>query len=363
MRDIKLNAIRRNKGSTVKAILFNDTSYEKHFGSQLVVQQIYSLAENAGIEIIRACPMRHNWHTDEHLKNEIKSVDLCLINGEGTIHHNQKQARLLLELAPYCHEHGTPCFLINSLWIANGDLVDMARQLTGIYVRDKQSQRELLSSGIASNVVPDLTLTAEVRANIKSARAGYLINGNVLPDREYEAWNSYANSGCEDLDFISIKALPILQKNKGSTALLIKSIIHRARSKIDRRIAILNKKSPTLNHLRWQHSATSLDSFLEKISSSEGVITGRFHCATLCLLTKTPVFAIPSNTPKIEELFSQANIENRIFSNYTEAINKRNEIGFSADEMLNINNFLENTKLEATKMFTNIAESTKKAKY
>ena len=82
----------------LKAILFNDTSHNHHHGCQIVVKQIYALAAAAGIQIVRACPMRHDWRDDPQLQKDIASADLCLINGEGTLHDDARAAQVLVAL-------------------------------------------------------------------------------------------------------------------------------------------------------------------------------------------------------------------------------------------------------------------------
>lgn len=46
------------------------------------------------------------------------------------------------------------------------------------------------------------------------------------------------------------------------------------------------------------------DRFLDRLRSSETVLTGRFHTTTLAIATRTPVLAIESNTPKISAVLT-----------------------------------------------------------
>ncbi|WP_092368683.1 polysaccharide pyruvyl transferase family protein [Phytopseudomonas seleniipraecipitans] len=171
----------------LKTLLFNDTSSEGHHGCHLVMQQIYTLAEQAGMEILRACPMHHDWQTDEQLQRDIRAADICLVNGEGTMHDDAPLALRYGALARYCREHGVPCFLINSVWQNNVRLNADAPLFTRIFVRDVLSQAALGEIGVSAEVVPDLTLSYQYQG-AAPARQGLLINGSVLTERLREAW-------------------------------------------------------------------------------------------------------------------------------------------------------------------------------
>lgn len=63
----------------MKVLLFNDTSYEQHHGSRLVMQQIFRLAAEAGARIALAFPGRCDWAADEQLKSDIRVAASFLI--------------------------------------------------------------------------------------------------------------------------------------------------------------------------------------------------------------------------------------------------------------------------------------------
>lgn len=344
----------------LKAILFNDTSYEKHHGSQLVVRQIISLAATAGIRIVQSCPMRYDWRQDERLKTAIGSVDLCLINGEGTFHDNHRQALLLTELGPYCKSLGVPCFLINSVWQRNdGRLLNDAKAFTDIYLRDTMSQQELLSQGLPSKVVPDLTLTYPYQPQQRK-RAGIVVNGSVFPARVAEAWQLVCEEQHTGVRYLSIKSLPPVQRGKGFPRYFWKSIAQRLKSAYKRRVYRARKPEMHLpatdvGQLRWHTSSDCLTSFLDRLASATGVITGRFHCATLCLLTETPFFAVGSNTHKIEALLDAAGVRGRIYTNYRTAYAQRAAMAYSDEEQAALRVFVADCRVRAEEMFRQIA--------
>lgn len=345
----------------INALLFNDTSYEKHHGSQLVVRQIYALAKDAGISISRACPMRHDWRKNEQLKADIRRAELCLINGEGTLHDDAPQALMLGELASYCRQHGVPCFLINSVWQRNEQLLAHAGDFAGIYLRDEFSQRELAAQGVTCKVVPDLTLSYSHQPAAGEQRAGYLVSDSVFSTRTLEAWTEVCRASRADIGFLSIKNLPVIQAGKGFPDYCIKSIAKLVQSSRELLQSYFRHYPAALpagriGMLRWRYSAVGLTRFLKRLSAASGVVTGRFHCVTLCLVTRTPFYAIGSNTHKIQALLVEAGLPGRIQESYAAALAAREDMAFSAVERQHLETFLLDCQRRAKNMFAEIVE-------
>lgn len=346
----------------MKALLFNDTSYEQHHGSQLVVQQIFRLAAEAGIRIERACPMRYDWAADEQLKSDIRAADLCLINGEGTMHDDARQALRLGALAEYCYAHNVPCFLINSVWQRNVELNRLAKFFTNIYVRDAYSAAELQRSAIQVTVVPDLTLTLEDLPAVAHARRGGLVNGNVYAERTLEAWSTAHTSTIPSIGYLSIKALPLVQVGKGFSQYVWKSLARRLKGELHYIFSRFGSLPADVDvshvgQLRWRFSARSLPAFLTRIGNAEWVVSGRFHCITLCLLMRTPFFAVSSNTHKIEALIKEVGLSARVKNTYQQALGDIAQVPFSPDELRAIESFLVGVRLRAKDMFAGIADT------
>ncbi|CAH0193634.1 hypothetical protein SRABI70_01569 [Pseudomonas sp. Bi70] len=343
------------------AILFNDTSHNKHHGCQIVVRQIYALAQEAGIRIVKACSLHCDWRRDEGLKREMTKVDLCLINGEGTLHDDAKAARILVDLAPFCRERNVPCYLINSVWQRNSmELTEAARSFSGIYVRDHHSQAELAHSGVASEVVPDLTLSAVPPA--VTPREGLLVNGSFYEERTREAWHLYRDAGGA-VQYVSIQSMPQIQWGKGFARYFWRSLrsffkAFRARYKA-RRMGDFERDLPVkqIKAMRWRYSIATSAQFLQRLASSRGVITGRFHCVTLCLLSETPFFAIASNTHKIEGLLDQCGLSGRIFADYSSAYSSAQRIDFTTEELQAVRHFVSDSAARARQMFLQIAQT------
>lgn len=345
----------------MRALLFNDTSYEKHHGSQMVVRQIYTLANEAGIETQRSCPMRFDWRKDEQLKQDIQHADLCLINGEGTMHDDAKQAVVLAELATYCKQQGVPCFLINSVWQRNQKLVVHAANFTAIDLLDELSQRALQAQVIASSVVPDITLSYQPPLCAQAQRNGFLVNDSVFSERTCEAWQEVSRLNEKSVRFLSIKNLPVIQLGKGFPGYFSKSLARYVQSVKEYLLSFLKTylgviEPVSVGALSWRFCAFGLSRFLQQLSSAQGVITGRFHCVTLCFVTRTPFYAIGSNTHKIQSLLIEAGLTGRIYDSYRTALEERAVIAFSPNELEALEAFLVGCRQRAKAMFMEIVE-------
>ena len=192
----------------LKALLLNDTSWDDHHGCQLVVQQIHRFAAQAGIDIIWSSPVGHSWQTDKKLLDCLATIDLCLLNGEGTMHDDAPAALCLLEAVHYFASREIPCFLINSVWQNNDQLNHYLKDFSAIYVRDALSQQAIQATSLLAQVVPDLTLSWPY-SETTFDRQGLLINGGVLLETQQQAWR--ASKFTPDARYLSIRTLPPLR--------------------------------------------------------------------------------------------------------------------------------------------------------
>lgn len=342
----------------LQAILFNDTSYDDHHGCQLVVRQIRALAAEAGIHIAYASPVRHDWSKDRFLCDRIAKADLCIVNGEGTMHDDAPAAMMLGRLARYCRQLGTPCALINTVWQNNQQLAEFAGDFSQIYVRDDLSRQALESVGVAAEVVPDLTLSFRPAVS-GLARHGFIINGSVLKPVQQQLWETLSQlSSDSDVRYLSIRTIPPLrQGSEGrfffrSLKANAKMLRHRLVSRLGSHPDAFTSKG--LSRLRWRYSVQSTADFLRTISAAEGVVTGRFHMVTLCMITGTPFMALSSNTHKIEGLLEQAGLSGRLCESYAEGLSRLPALPYSEAEILRLERFLEHSLAAARQMFASI---------
>lgn len=349
----------------LQAILFNDTSYDDHHGCQLVIRQIKVLSAEAGIHITHASPVRHDWTRDRFLLERIAQTDLCIVNGEGTMHDDAPAAVMLGCLARHCSKLGIPCVLINSVWQNNQQLIEFAREFSQIYVRDPLSRAELALSGIAAEVIPDLTLTFRPEIQ-RIGRRGLLLNGSVLKPLQQELWRTLKELPCErDVRYLSIRTVPPLRLGNERRYFFksLKANSKMWRHKLSSRLAHPDASSSKgLGRLRWRYSVQSTAKFLNTISAAEGVITGRFHMVTLCMITGTPFLALGSNTHKIEGLLEQAGLGDRLCANYAEGLGRLPLPPYSDEERQRLEEFLAGSLAAAQRMFAGIAGLAREAK-
>lgn len=324
--------------------------------------QLGKLSHDAGIHIRRYCPKGYDWESDQQLIVELATLDICIVNGEGTMHHDAGPALSYGRLARHCRSVGVPCFLINSVWQDNCSLVEYAADFAGIYVRDRMSRDELAASGIRAEVVPDLTFT--IVPPVSGPRKGLLVNGSVLKERQREALR-LVSSASIPLRYLSIRTLPPLSVGKGFKHQIIHNLLkrlrryrHIAEGYLAAGFGALDKKK--IDRLRWRYATLSGHRFIQTLVSSEGVITGRFHCVTLCIVTGTPFFAVPSNTHKIESLLEEVGLERRSFVSYGAALESSPYLAFNANEKRLIEKFKAEACRNAVLMFQTIAEQAKR---
>lgn len=349
----------------LQAILFNDTSYDDHHGCQLVIRQIRALAAEAGIHIAHASPVRHDWSKDAFLIERIAQADLCIVNGEGTMHDDAPAAMMLGALARHCSKLGIPCVLINSVWQNNRQLIEFASEFSQIYVRDPLSRAELALSGIAAEVVPDLTLTFRPEI-LRTGRRGLVLNGSVLKPIQQELWRTLKElPGDQEVRYLSIRTVPPLRAGNERRYFFksLKANSKMWRHKLSSRLAHPDASpSKGLGRLRWRYSVQSTAEFLNTISAAEGVITGRFHMVTLCMITGTPFMALGSNTHKIEGLLEQAGLADRLCVNYAEGVGRLSSLPYSDEERQRLEEFLAGSLVAARRMFAGIAGLARAAK-
>lgn len=144
----------------MKAILFNDTS-AYHKGCKKVVEYIHKDIKSCGYELLASIPSKHTARGYNSLLIDklIKEADLVIVNGEGTMHHDQESARHLLNIIKQSYYKGKQVMLINSLWQSMGITSSDIDCLKNIYicVREERSQKALSEYGIHADVSLDLS--------------------------------------------------------------------------------------------------------------------------------------------------------------------------------------------------------------
>ncbi|MCU0767502.1 MAG: polysaccharide pyruvyl transferase family protein [Gammaproteobacteria bacterium] len=346
--------------STLDAVLVNDTSVSGHAGCVLVVDQIRRLAAEQGIRFTAACPLRSHWHS---LEADLLRADLCIVNGEGTIHHSGKTGLALVEAATWCRRHQIPCALINAVYQENDERFHRhTRSFDRVYVRESLSRQSLAEQGIDAQVVPDLTLSASVGPKAGRSRSGVLYNDSVRRATA-EALFELSRRGPLPGQFVLIEGRgPRRTARQGVAALLRhagKVLRHRVRRGVYGRLARLprlGRSDRIVLEAVLSAPAPGLDELLERIAASECFVTGRFHGICLALLTRTPFLTLASNSHKTEGMLADLGMSHRLLPD-TDGLASRLSGGFAFDaaEQARVDAYLTRARQSAVAMFADIA--------
>jgi polysaccharide pyruvyl transferase WcaK-like protein len=335
----------------MKAILFNDTSFDHHLGCQLVMRQIYEFSAKNDIQIMTVSPVKHKWHKDRALLKSVKGSDVVIVNGEGTLHSDNRRALRLIKIADYCLSVGKPCFLINALYFNNSeDMHKSVRKFTGVFVRDRQSQSELRQLGVEASYCPDLTLSIIPHVE-HLPKDGMLVLDSNDSDVTEQLYRKYlAEEGSE---FRSLLSRPKIQKGKNRRSFLIKSYFERYGFKVEKKMS-QKKAHLDAKDIYALHRERNVNSMLEKVAFSKGIITGRFHGICYALVTKTPFLACAASTYKVQNLLKEVGLDDRFLP--VSDLEVAKVPVFTDEELAKVDDFVVEARRLADSMFNDIAE-------
>lgn len=342
----------------LKAILFNDTSVEDHHGCAIVIAQLLKGFREHGVKVVRRVPLGMEQTAYDSLPDWLAGMDLCLINGEGTMHDDAPAAMVLGEVAKFCAAKGIPCFLLNSVWQDNVRLNDCLPCFTSVYFRDSASAATAAPFRQQVAVVPDLTLLTDFSPWQTAQRSGLLLNGSNLPERRRELI-SYAFSGTPPgSEYMSIRCLPNLVGGSfAAWRFSLSQTIKDLRSWLQA-CTLPMALSPQKKHAsrwRWRHARLRRSAFLARIARAQAVVSGRYHMVTLCIASHTPFLAVPSKTRKIQSLLADIGLSGRIYSSFPACLEACPVAPFTAEEIHMMEVYLASARASARQMFADIA--------
>ena len=331
-----------------KAVIINDTTNEFHHGCEIVVFNIKRLLKINGIEVIDSSLAGFNWKNNIDFLNSMKSADLIIVNGEGTLQHAQDRAKQIVIVGEYAKEIlKKPVVLINSTYQENGD--EIARYLKYfdlIYVRESLSQIDLIKHGINSIVVPDMTFYSKYDLS-KKKQTNFL----GYTDSVISKTSEVLYEQCLSNNGIFLPALTSIKLNSFNHITLLKFVkFHMMRS--FRFILWKLKIKISYDYVRQFYFINSYDSYIDKIASLKFIFIGRYHSLCFALKTLTPFIALKSNSHKIEGILSDIGISSRIKK--TNEINEFELLEFSEIEKQRINEYIKIAPLKIEKMFKDI---------
>ncbi len=337
----------------IKAILLNDTSNELHHGCDLVIKNLYKLLKIREIKVIYSLPCGINWKENKSFYKYFNLTDIVIVNGEGTIHHDQPTGHNLLKVGEFCKKRNKKVFLINATYQNNSEYIQKYLKFFDlISVREIFSYNELKKFKINSYMVADLSFYSDHNL-IKTDKLNKKIySDSINLNITNQLYEYYKN----DLNY---EYLPILKRIKYNKLnfydflrfLKYKFILMLFKIKKNKRLNFYNSR---------YYGVENNEEYINKILNSEFVVTGRFHTVCICILTKTPFIAFSSNSHKIESLVKTIDINSiRVvdFSNFFK--NNYKLENYSKLELEKIDNFIKETKKNINKLFDKILEISK----
>ena len=83
-----------SEGMRYRALVLGSDSYSNHHGCQLVAEHLRNGLAKRDIEITAAYACPDRW--DIALERQIRKADIVIVNGEGSIHHDNRIGRRLV---------------------------------------------------------------------------------------------------------------------------------------------------------------------------------------------------------------------------------------------------------------------------
>ena len=322
-----------------KAIIINDTRRENpiHLGCQLVMKNIFQLCERHNLEVIASIPEQQAYKV-EKLINNIDHSDVLILNGEGTMHHDQEAATSLIKTVQLYKSYKKPCVLINSVWQENIKLNKNLYLFDKIFVRDGFSKKEIQQAGYHATIVPDLTFYQPVAVSEKKVNTtGKTIIVDSVIGKKYSYLMKLA---------FQLKA-PFWYMGKSG------------------------RPKPLGRYLREKlfamvHPVQNMEN-LQQLENVRLIISGRFHAICMAIMYNIPFMFVPSNTFKIESILNDIGLEVKKyhFENYQGSINSSDIYMFIQPvfekDVNKLNQYVKEARQKQHTMFQDIYNISKKA--
>lgn len=275
--------------------ILNDTSRNAHFGCYAVMSTLARSLEAANLTPTALWPVFADWR---EFKSRLLAlnVDGIVVNGEGTIHHSLENsaAASLCGLAQFVRQHlDIPVFLVNATLSDIADAhMEQLRWYSGIFARESRSHRYLQSFGIASQIVPDLSLYCEIPDSTRVRTSPPMVFDSVIKSTSRQLEQFATEHGFPFRTMFD-------QEYR-------KSVLTRAFYRRVARWDVLNRMLPSLFVSRRVTECKGFTTFVNELATASGIVTGRFHAMTLAVKTRTPFLAIESNTTKVSDFVKDA---------------------------------------------------------
>ncbi len=328
----------------MKILLINDTSKVNHFGCKILNIHLNSIFKKKKINITKRCFNAESYKSSlNKIKNE--QFDYVIINGEGTMHHDQKEFINIIKLSIFFFKKKTPVYLINAtVQKISYRYIKIFRKFKKIYVRESLSKLFLLKFGIRSKVVPDLIFYKKIKHSIYKKNNNIMITDSTIFNNTKRLFNLY-NQFKDQSIFVPLFFIPKNERKKLITKL--KFCIYE----------IIYFFYPNKLNVFSIYTVKNYRNLVKILNSSKYLISGRFHMIALSLIYKIPFYYVISNTYKIQGLMNDVNIRGRKLDFSMKY--KLNLKKFTKLEKDLINLYLKKAPIKIDKMFKEIIDDQK----
>lgn len=278
-------------------IVLNDTRGDRHFGCTAVMRALEAGLSGVGLRVALSLGTHVDWRNHAGFERALRSAQLVVVNGEGTLHHDRPAGLRLLEVAAAARAAGVPSALVNAGWQSNGEAyARAARDFDLVSARDSRSAAELRAAGIACRVVPDLSLCSPAPA--AQARDGIGVADSV--DRDVALSLSALRRT------LRATVVSIHERPQGAVGRLrfLREIL--GKQDLPHPATLLRRLSARREQLAG--SGGALEGFLDQLAGLSLLVSGRFHACTLALVAGTPFVAAGTNSHKIQALVEDAGL-------------------------------------------------------
>jgi len=257
---------------TCRAIILNDTRrVYGHLGCTTVMASIEELCRKHNISIVRSFKDQHIIKSDTFAQY-IEQIDLVILNGEGTMHHDREAPANLMQAARYAKSRGKKVYLINSIWQENPVLSKMLNIFDKVYFRDSFSFREARDHTSNLSFVPDLSLyksEAPESFSLTQKRSSLIVIDSIYRQTSRQLLQ-LANSF--KVPFFAMGHKHVLRNYVYDPVASLKPV----RKSLIRNLTLRN------------------------LFETDRALTGRFHGMLLCAKLGIPFAVVKSNSHKIE---------------------------------------------------------------
>ena len=342
-----------------KVAVFNDTSPGGHFGCYAVMSVLDQNLRKNGLEPVVYWPCGVDWRPYSAFFRSL-DLDLVVVNAEGSIHNSKyrPRAQYLSQIGHFSREVlKCPSVIINGTF-HNLDqfAVSNLTHFDLVFTREKASANYLKRKSISSLVVPDLSFFSNNFAVDTEKTDAPLVTDSTLSDvtKKLDLWSDKNN--------LNFEAMRPAKSQKLISQRILNNLFSIG-NKFQEPIRRIRQKPKVATEIKRN---AAFQEFLGKLSRAEGVFTGRLHTLTLALSVRTPVLAVPSNTPKIESVLLD------IFGNKDRCLNISgkepdqvfadwsNSMQFSCIEERALKEYLDWGACEMREMFLKISVLTKR---